>query len=60
MDFYNDHIEIEPKLLTDMAFYKDWGGKYHGQLLRLCDIIHCIKCTLNSVNPVETLVSKCY
>lgn len=55
VDFYNDHIE--PKLLTDMAFCKDWGGKYHGQLLRLCGIIHCIKCTLNGVNPVETCVS---
>lgn len=37
VDFYNRHIE--PMLVTDMAFCKDWGGKYHGELLRLCGII---------------------
>ena len=40
VDYYNRRIE--PMLLTDMAFSKDWGGKYHGELLRLCGIIHCI------------------
>ncbi len=55
VDYYNNFIE--PHLVTDMAFCKDWGGKYHGQLLRLCGIIHCIKCALNGVNPVEIHVS---
>ena len=32
-------------------------GKYHGELLRLCGIIHCIKCALNDVNPVENRVT---
>lgn len=54
VDFYNRHIE--PMLVTDMAFCKDWGGKYHGELLRLCGIIHCVKCALNDVNHVETRV----
>ena len=54
VDYYNNFIE--PHLVTDMAFCKDWGGKYHGELLRLCGIIHCIKCALNDVNPVETRV----
>lgn len=54
VDYYNNHIE--PRLLTDMAFCKDWGGKYHGLILRLCGIIHCVKCALNGVNPVETCV----
>ena len=54
VDFYNRHIE--PMLVTDMAFCKDWGGKYHGELLRLCGIIHCVKCALNDKNPVETRV----
>ncbi|MGN0621250.1 MAG: YfjI family protein [Porcipelethomonas sp.] len=54
VDYYNNHIE--PRLLTDMAFCKDWGGKYHGLILRLCGIIHCVKCALNGVNPVETRV----
>ena len=55
VDYYNRRIE--PMLLTDMAFCKDWGGKYHGELLRLCGIIHCIKCALNGVEPVENLVT---
>ena len=54
VDFYNRHIE--PMLITDMAFCKDWGGKYHGEILRLCGIIHCVKCALNDKNPVETHV----
>lgn len=54
VDYYNNFIE--PHLVTDMAFCKDWGGKYHGQLLRLCGIIHCVKCALNGVNPVESRV----
>ena len=40
-----------------MAFCKDWGGKYHGELLRLCGIIHCVKCALNNVDPVECRVT---
>ena len=55
VDYYNNFIE--PHLVTDMAFCKDWGGKYHGELLRLCGIIHCIKCALNDVNPVENRVT---
>ena len=55
VDYYNGHIE--PKLLTDMAFCKDWGGKYHGLILRLCGIIHCVKCALNGENPVEVRVN---
>ncbi len=55
VDYYNGHIE--PKLLTDMAFCKDWGGKYHGLILRLCGIIHCVECALNDGNPVEIRVN---
>nr|WP_302512429.1 DUF3987 domain-containing protein [uncultured Ruminococcus sp.] len=39
-----------------MAFCKDWGGKYHGLILRLCGIIHCIKCALNGCDSVEVRV----
>ena len=49
VDYYNNFIE--PHLVTDMAFCKDWGGKYHG------GIIHCIKCALNDANPVECRVT---
>lgn len=55
VDYYNGHIE--PLLLTAMAFCKDWGGKYHGLILRLCGIIHCVKCALNDTDPVETRVN---
>ena len=54
VDYYNNFIE--PHLVTDMAFCKDWGGKYHGLILRLCGIIHCVKCALNGENPVEIRV----
>ena len=55
VDYYNNFIE--PHLVTDMAFCKDWGGKYHGELLRLCGIINCIKCALNGAQPVENRVT---
>lgn len=48
-DYYNK--SIEPVLLTDFAECTDWGGKYHGLILRLCGIIHCIKCVSDSVAP---------
>lgn len=55
VDYYNNFIE--PHLVTDMTFCKDWGGKYHGLILRLCGIIHCVKCALNGENPVEIRVN---
>ena len=54
VDYYNDYIE--PQLVTDMAFCKDWGGKFHGLILRLCGIIHCVKCALNDANTIENRV----
>ena len=40
-----------------LPFCKDWGGKYHGELLRLCGIIHCVKCALENVDPVDVKVT---
>ncbi len=54
VNHYNDYIE--PMLITDIAFCKDWGGKYHGLILCLCGIIHCVKCVLNGMKPAETCV----
>ena len=51
VDFYNNHIEKQ--LVTEMAFCKDWGGKYHGLILRICGILHCVSCFLKKQNPVE-------
>ena len=42
---------IEPKLLIDFAECQDWGGKYHGLILRLCGLLHCIKCSQDNVPP---------
>lgn len=55
VSYYNN--KIEPQLITDMAFCKDWGGKYHGLILRLCGIIHCIKCSLNGRRPENESVA---
>jgi len=55
VSYYNNNIE--PQLITDMAFCKDWGGKYHGLILRLCGIIHCIKCSLNGRKPENESVA---
>jgi hypothetical protein len=54
VQYYNDYIE--PHLVTDMTFCKDWGGKFHGLILRLCGIIHCVKCALNDANPIENRI----
>ena len=53
-DFYD--MRIEPSLLTDFAECPDWGGKYHGLILRLCGLIHCIKCVTDNVPPQNRTV----
>lgn len=55
IDYYNRYIEKIQ--LTEFANCKDWGGKYHGQILRLCCVIHCVKSILKNENPENTLVS---
>lgn len=53
-DYYNNYIEKIQ--LTEFVNCKDWGGKYHGQILRLCCIIHCVKCTIEGKCPGDVLV----
>ena len=48
---------VEKQLVTDMAFCADWGGKFHGLVLRICGILHCIKTMLNGEKPDEVKVS---
>ena len=50
--FYNE--DIEKMLLGEMSFCRDWGGKYHGLILRLAGILHCAKCALDDLDPAET------
>lgn len=38
--YYN--TEIEPKLRDRFAECQNWGGKYHGLILRLSGILHCM------------------
>ena len=47
---------IEPVLLTEFAECPDWGGKFHGLILRLCGLLHCIKCISEGVKPEERAV----
>ena len=54
--FLHDEF-IEKQLVTDMAFCTDWGGKFHGLVLRICGILHCIKAVLNGYKPDEMRVS---
>ena len=54
--FLHDQF-VEKQLVTDMAFCADWGGKFHGLVLRICGILHCIKTVLNGEKPDEVKVS---
>jgi hypothetical protein len=40
VSYYN--TSIEPQLKDKFAECPDWGGKFHGLILRLCGIIHCM------------------
>lgn len=55
IDYYNNYIEKIQ--LTEFTNCKDRGGKYHGQILRLCCIIHCVKCILKNEDPGNIPVS---
>lgn len=50
-DYYD--TAIEPALQTEFAECPDWGGKYHGLILRLCGLLHCIICICEGVKPEE-------
>ena len=54
VEYYNNYIEKQ--IVTDMYFCADWAGKYHGLILRLCGIIHCVKCFLKGVEPESVKV----
>lgn len=54
--FLHDQF-VEKQLVTDMAFCSDWGGKFHGLVLRICGLLHCIKAVLNGDKPDAVKVS---
>lgn len=53
--YYN--TQIEPKLKTEFAECSDWGGKFHGLVLRLCGLLHCIAYMENRIEPNERAVN---
>ncbi len=53
--YYNS--TIEPSLLTDFADFPDWGGKFHGLILRLCGLLHCIKSIEGGAKPENESVT---
>jgi hypothetical protein len=53
---YFDRV-IEPMQTTDFAECRDWGGKYHGLILRIGGILHCVTCFTKGLNPESEKVS---
>jgi hypothetical protein len=54
-DFFNR--VIEPMQTTDFGECRDWGGKYHGLILRICGILHCVNCIAKGQNPENERVT---
>lgn len=46
-DFFN---QIEGRLIDDLEEIDSWAGKFHGQVMRIAGILHCIKYELDSYN----------
>ncbi len=41
---------IEKRLIDDLEDIDSWAGKFHGQVMRIAGILHCIKHELNAYN----------
>ena len=56
---YEDYIDnfIEKNLTTAFYSLMDWAGKYHGLILRLAGIIHCIESVSNDIDPASVEIS---
>jgi hypothetical protein len=48
---------IEPMQNADFAECRDWGGKYHGLVLRICGILHCVISLAKGKNPESEKVT---
>lgn len=50
-DFFN---EIEHRLIDDLEDMDAWAGKFHGQVMRIAGVLHCIKYEMGAYNtPLE-------
>ena len=55
IDYCNNYIESEIK--ASMCCCQDWGGKFHGLILRIVCILHCADCCARGVEPSEESVN---
>ncbi len=53
--YCNNYIENEIK--ASMCCCQDWGGKFHGLILRIACILHCADCCSRGVEPSEESVN---
>ena len=55
IEYCNNYIEKEIK--ESMCCCQDWGGKFHGLILRIACILHCADCCSRGVEPSEESVN---
>ena len=55
ISYCNNYIEQDIK--QSMCCCQDWGGKFHGLILRIACIIHCVDCCSCGVEPSEESVN---
>ncbi|MGN0630345.1 MAG: DUF3987 domain-containing protein [Ruminococcus sp.] len=53
--YCNNYIEQDIK--QSMCCCQDWGGKFHGLILRIACILHCVDCCSRGVEPSEESVN---
>ena len=55
IDFCNNYIERDIK--KSMCCCQDWGGKFHGLILRIACILHCADCCSIGADPSDKVVN---
>lgn len=55
IDYCNKYIEKDIK--GSMCCCQDWGGKFHGLILRIACILHCVDCCSRGIEPSEESVN---
>ena len=55
IEYCNNYIEQEIK--QSMCCCQDWGGKFHGLILRIACILHCADCCSRGIEPSEESVN---
>lgn len=56
ISYCNNYIEKEIK--ESMCCCQDWGGKFHGLILRIACILHCVDCCFRGIEPPEESVNQ--